>query len=632
MRGLWALAILETRTVFRDRTMQIMFLVTAVSSAFALPLWELLPKGDSDVFGAALAISEASRADEVVAPKGPACPSAGMPSVSLAGLLPEDVQWPYDFVDAGDAVVQLVVSTGDDETPVIRVVSDEDGDEGEQVARCVRRRVVDAREARYAALGLPNYPRRLIEVEETDPPESDEAFALPPLSGFGIFMGCISLMVSGSLAIEAVPRRRASGLFEQLRCTQTTEWELVWAWVISLTGIVVALCGLCAAFYLPVAVYLGEAELLVHGLHAPAIAAIIAAASIRTSLHANDVQAASIRWFGVLFAIFALTGVSFYWLDRPWMSAVVPLGGSMMAMSGALGPVGFVSDVAALGWTTLLVAWSAHSLRVEDSAAAGGDATLQRQATGNYLPEVLFLTGLGLAGGLLGGGAAFQGNLWAGMTFSFVGFMLIPALLAGPVLGLRVRGLLAFGSVNARDLALTVPLFFGLWGLSTLVMGATVSILPHNALIDGFMNGIGDLIQTPFGAFAIGVYPAICEELLYRGAILGLLMKGGNTRRAVVIQALAFSLAHIISIRLPWTFVFGLVMGWIRVRTGSLWACMAAHFVFNTTMAVVLPYFMGEQSTEFDSTQLLYALPLLLGLAVLLLFSKKGGDAVVQPS
>ncbi|NCG20206.1 MAG: CPBP family intramembrane metalloprotease [Rhodobacterales bacterium] len=629
MRGLWALAILEARTVFRDRTMQIMFLVTAVSSAFALPLWELLPKGDSEVFDAALTILEASDADEVAAPKGPPCPSAGMPSVSLLGLLPEDVQWPYDFVDADDAMVQLVVSSDDDETPLIRVVSD--GDEGERVARCVRGQVVDAREARYAALGLPNYPRRLIEVEETNPPESDEAFALPPLSGFGIFMGCISLMISGSLAIEAVPRRRASGLFEQLRCTQTTEGELVWAWVISLTGIVVALCGLCAAFYLPVAVYLGNAELLVHGLHAPAIAAIIAAASIRTSLHANDVQAASIRWFGVLFALVILTGVSVYWIDRPWMSAVVPLGGSMMAMSGALGPVGFVSDVAALGWTALLVAWSAHSLRVEDSAAAGGDATLQRQATGNYLPEVLFLTGLGLASGLLGGGAAFHGNLWAGMTFSFVGFMLIPSLLAGPVLGLRARSLLPLGRVNTRDLALTVPLFFGLWGLSTLVMGATVSILPNNAMIEGLASGLNDVVQTPFGAFAIGVYPAICEELLYRGAILGLLLKGGNARRAVVIQALAFSLAHIISIRLPWTFVFGLVMGWIRVRTGSLWACMAVHFVFNTTIAVLLPYFMGEQSTEFDSTQLLYALPLLLGLAVLPLFSKKEVGEVVEP-
>jgi membrane protease YdiL (CAAX protease family) len=180
-------------------------------------------------------------------------------------------------------------------------------------------------------------------------------------------------------------------------------------------------------------------------------------------------------------------------------------------------------------------------------------------------------------------------------------------------------------------LALTVPLFFGLWGLSTLVMGATVSILPNNAMIEGLARGLNDVVQTPFGAFAIGVYPAICEELLYRGAILGLLLKGGNTRRAVVIQALAFSLAHIISIRLPWTFVFGLVMGWIRVRTGSLWACMAVHFVFNTTIAVLLPYFMGEQSTEFDSTQLLYALPLLLGLAVLPLFSKKEVGEVVQP-
>ena len=121
------------------------------------------------------------------------------------------------------------------------------------------------------------------------------------------------------------------------------------------------------------------------------------------------------------------------------------------------------------------------------------------------------------------------------------------------------------------------------------------------------------------GAVMIAVFPAVCEELLYRGAILGLLLRSGRPRLALVGQAAAFSLAHVISVRLPWTFVFGLVIGWLRVRTGTLWAGMAVHFLLNGSFGVWV---------RFGSMDLPQAwfVPGLLGLLVLPLFSRDPTD------
>ena len=474
---------------------------------------------------------------------------------------------------------------------------------------------------------MPIYPSNLVgmTIVNAAQQKADEPDALPPVSIFGLFIGAIALMISGSLAIEAVPRRRASGLFEQLRCTQTSEAELVWAWVASLVALTIGLCIGCAATYLVTAVYYDVLTGLEHGLHSPAIAAVIGAASIRTSLHANDVQSATLRWFAVLAGVVVTMGLSFYLIGTPWLAALVPVGGSILASAGLLGASGFLSDIAAVGWTALLVAWCAHSLSTEEAAAAGADPALQRRARGNYIPEVLFLAAMGMSCAILSGGAAFGGYLWIGVTFGFIGFMLLPALATAPVLGLDRREILPLSRPAPRNIALALPMTVGMMGLSTFVMGASMALIPQNEMIDGFINGMGELADGTWAVFAIGAFPAICEEFLYRGVILGLLLRGGNTRVAIIGQAAAFSIAHIVSIRLPWTFVFGLVMGWIRVRTGSLWACMALHFAFNIS-AAALPLLVTVETTTIGWTEVLYSLPLLIGLAALPLYRNPASD------
>ena len=83
--------------------------------------------------------------------------------------------------------------------------------------------------------------------------------------------------------------------------------------------------------------------------------------------------------------------------------------------------------------------------------------------------------------------------------------------------------------------------------------------------------------------------PAVAEELFFRGLVLSGLQRLGSFR-AVVISALLFGIFHVatgsmlmVERLLPSTFL-GLLLGWIAVRTGSLWPGVIVHALHNGFM------------------------------------------------
>ena len=80
---------------------------------------------------------------------------------------------------------------------------------------------------------------------------------------------------------------------------------------------------------------------------------------------------------------------------------------------------------------------------------------------------------------------------------------------------------------------------------------------------------------------AICVQPAVIEELAFRGVMLAALQHILNVREAVIVSALLFMVIHLAVLSFPHLFVIGLVLGYLRVKTGSIYPCMLAHFVHN---------------------------------------------------
>lgn len=100
---------------------------------------------------------------------------------------------------------------------------------------------------------------------------------------------------------------------------------------------------------------------------------------------------------------------------------------------------------------------------------------------------------------------------------------------------------------------------------------------------------IGELLKTissdeiSFGLtlLAFAVAPAVCEEIAFRGFLLSGYLHGGRERLAIVLSALTFGIIHLIPQQVLNASLLGLVIGFIAVRTRSLFPGIVFHLVYN---------------------------------------------------
>ena len=87
-----------------------------------------------------------------------------------------------------------------------------------------------------------------------------------------------------------------------------------------------------------------------------------------------------------------------------------------------------------------------------------------------------------------------------------------------------------------------------------------------------------------FSVLFICLFPAIFEELAFRGIVLGNLLKSMKPRTAIFISSLLFALIHFNLIALIWLIPLGMLFGYFRYKYGSIWYCILGHFAYNLTV------------------------------------------------
>jgi ABC-2 type transport system permease protein/sodium transport system permease protein len=87
---------------------------------------------------------------------------------------------------------------------------------------------------------------------------------------------------------------------------------------------------------------------------------------------------------------------------------------------------------------------------------------------------------------------------------------------------------------------------------------------------------------------AYAVTPAVVEELFFRGYLFNALAAGNRPRNAIIISAVLFGIFHVLvhdSLMLERavpTTLLGLILGWVRWRSGSVWPGMLLHVGHNS--------------------------------------------------
>lgn len=148
-----------------------------------------------------------------------------------------------------------------------------------------------------------------------------------------------------------------------------------------------------------------------------------------------------------------------------------------------------------------------------------------------------------------------------------------------------------FGGVSRQVLLVSVVFVFAAMYVLNLLIEQTG--LP-NSNEEAFIA----MSRNPFGLLSIALLAPILEELLFRGAIEGYLLREGRSPwGAIVVSSLIFGVVHMNPAQIPFAFLLGMMFGWLYYRTGSLLPGVVGH-VLNNSVAVANMILYGDATLE----------------------------------
>lgn len=152
----------------------------------------------------------------------------------------------------------------------------------------------------------------------------------------------------------------------------------------------------------------------------------------------------------------------------------------------------------------------------------------------------------------------------------------------------KIEGkLLASIVMCGMSLCMVAQLMSTLIGINFSLFGIDI----YEGLETAAATGILDLIMS---TICTAVIPALVEEFAYRGLVVGIL-KDHDEMLAIFGSAFLFGMLHGNFAQIPFAFVVGLILGYVRVKTDSMLPGILIHFGNNfyavviTILSEVLP-------------------------------------------
>lgn len=126
-------------------------------------------------------------------------------------------------------------------------------------------------------------------------------------------------------------------------------------------------------------------------------------------------------------------------------------------------------------------------------------------------------------------------------------------------------------------------------------------LLPDMADRSG--NTLKMVLSNEYGYFVLCLLTPFVEELVFRGAVLRVLL-GAFSRHwvAIAISAAIFALVHANPAQMPHAFLVGLLLGWMYYRTGSILPGVVVHWVNNTVAYAI--YVLMPQTADMGLVEI----------------------------
>lgn len=122
----------------------------------------------------------------------------------------------------------------------------------------------------------------------------------------------------------------------------------------------------------------------------------------------------------------------------------------------------------------------------------------------------------------------------------------------------------------------------------------------------------------------VAVTAAVAEEISLRGCVMQNLRKYGDGF-AVVMSAVTFGIMHMNMVQAPFAIIVGLILGYITVKTGSIWPAIIVHSLnnlFSTVVSYLTDWGVKQELLNAVYSFVIYAL-IAVGALCGLLFMKR---------
>ncbi|MDE5867056.1 MAG: CPBP family intramembrane metalloprotease [Lachnospiraceae bacterium] len=170
-----------------------------------------------------------------------------------------------------------------------------------------------------------------------------------------------------------------------------------------------------------------------------------------------------------------------------------------------------------------------------------------------------------------------------GNLFMAQAIMLVPALI------FAITSYMKSGAVSFNEFLgfhkIKISTFFMVILFTFLLMPMTSAINAISMLfVDNAVESIsGDVLQMPFLVmlFMIAIFGPFSEEFVFRGIIFRGYKNSGSVLQAVIWSAVLFGVMHLNFNQAAYAIAMGFMCALVVEASGSLWASVVAHMVFN---------------------------------------------------
>ncbi len=210
------------------------------------------------------------------------------------------------------------------------------------------------------------------------------------------------------------------------------------------------------------------------------------------------------------------------------------------------------------------------------------------------------------------------------IIFSLISFT-IPFIISFKISKIRISNLISFEKWEKETFIPFLLFGVGFCAFANIASSAAGSIfesfgIEYNV---NFPEGPKGIFGFFLSLIATVITPALVEEFVCRGLILGHLKKYGESF-AIIVSSILFGLMHSNFEQIPFAFLVGLILGYITVKSNSIWPAVIVHG-FNNFISVAFEYLFSGVSVQIQNIiyTLFLNISLLAGIAGVWLLRKR---------